>query len=158
MTKPRPLPVDPGPFTWWVSTDQERWTPGGDTREIAIDEAINQGDYIEIEPEAPGEPWRAGFFVGQYRKRVVDLSLFFDAKNWIERLYDEMDEELGYDEFGENHPLDQITDDENRALESSVRSAIWHWQTRRDLRLSPHWLEEAPGTKDEWVTVPLPED
>lgn len=156
--KRRPLPVKPEPFTWWISRDQERWEPTNcDIREAAINEATWQDFGQEIEPQEPGQPWHAGFYVGQYRKRVMDLSQYFDAEEWIEGLYDQMVGEDGSDADGDNHPLEELSASDIRALEACVHSAIWHFQNRRGLKLSPFWLEQAPGTRDEWVTVPLPE-
>jgi len=152
-------PVAPEPFSWWISRDGEAWEPTGcDTREAAIDEAMGRDFGIEIEPDKPGEPWRAGFYLGRYRKRVLDLSLYFDAEEWLSSLYDQMCDEDGPDEDGDHHPLDEITPDDQRGLEACVRSAIWHWQARRGLKLSPWWLEQEPGDRDEWVTVPLPDE
>lgn len=155
----KPLPVEPEPFSWWISRDAERWEPTGcDTREGAIDEAMGQDFGVEIEPEDPGQPWHAGFYIGQYRKRVLDLSVYFDAMDWLDRLYDQMCDEDGPDESGDHHPLDELSPADQRDLEACVRSAIWHFQNRRGLKLSPWFLEQAPGTRDEWVTVPLPDE
>jgi len=152
------IPVEPGPFTWWVSRDAERWEPATDTREGAIAEAVGQDLGVEIEPEKPGDPWRMGFYVGRYRKRVIDLSQYFDADDWITRLYDQMCDEDGSDEDGDHHPLDELSPQDRRDLEACVRSAIWHFQNRRGVKLSPWFLEQAPGNRDEWVTVPVDDE
>lgn len=151
----RPLPVDPEFWQWWISRHEEGpWEPAGKTREIAIDEALDQDVFMEIEPRQEGQPWRAGFYVCLCRRRTLDLSRWFDVHEWLDEMYEQIDEENGGDENGENHPLDELTPADKAALGESVRSAIWHWQNRRGLRLSPYWLDMYGAP--EWVTVPLP--
>ncbi|PNW65565.1 UNVERIFIED_CONTAM: hypothetical protein BEN50_22250 [Euhalothece sp. KZN 001] len=155
----KPLPVDPGPFSWWISTDGERWEPTWcDNLNDAIIKAIEREFGVDIEPKTPDGPWRRGFYMARYRKRVLDLSEYFDAHEWIERLYDQMCDEDGPDEDGDHHPLDELSQQDQRDIEACVRSAIWHFQNRRGLKLSPWHLEPAPGTREEWVIVPLPDD
>lgn len=156
----RPLPVEPEPWQWWVSRYEEGpWHPAGPTREIAIDEAIGQDECVEVEPDEddPTQTWKAGFYLCQCRRRVIDLSTYFDADEWLSGVAENMDaNEDGSDDNGDYHPLEDLTDDDMLALEECVRTAIWHWQNRRGLCLSPWWLDMKGNP--EWVTVPLPKE
>lgn len=153
----KPLPVEPEPFQWWYSRDEEGpWEPGGDTREIAISEALGTDTYVELPPgELDDQPeWMVGFYVCRMRRRVLDLSQYFDAADWLADIGDQMTDEDGPDEDGDHHPLEGLTRDQVASLDESVRLAIWHWQQRHGLKLSP-WYLESQG-QAEWVLLPHP--
>ena len=149
------LPVDPGPLTYWISFDGERFQPGGYTMDEAIEEALATECYQEIEPEKRGKPWRARFYVAKYRKRVIDLSLFFNVDDWFSLLEDAFEDELSGDEDGNHFPLEEISKSAKYDLEASIRSAIWHFQNRRQLKLSPFWLEGDDYHQE--ITIDLPD-
>jgi hypothetical protein len=133
--------------------------PAGETREIAIDEALDQHCYQEVDDADEDEPeqvWKAGFFICECRRRVIDLSRYFDAEEWLTMVEDQMCDEDGSDANGNNHPLEEIKPEDQRALEECVRTAIWHWQNRRGLPLRPWWLDMRGSP--EWILVPLPGD
>lgn len=166
--RPHPCPA-PKP-QWWASRDEEILTTGPlDTREDAINEALFQGDFNEIEPEgydfsmpldAPENKtrtdWKAEIWVGQYRRRHIDLSKWFDADAWVEDLTDRMDDENGADENGDHHPLEELTKADIAALEESVRLAIWHWQHRRQIKLCAYYMDLVSGGECE--VLPHPEN
>ena len=161
MTREHPCP--PAFYTWWVARAEEG--PWHDTRiladqeggrEAAIEEALATGHYEKLDPEDYGEPPRASMFIIPARRRHHDLSRWFCANEWLQRIADDMDDDgEGGDEDGENGPLDDLTSDDIRSLEASVRSAIWHWQHRRQLPLRAFFFDaDRPA---ELVETDLPE-
>ena len=164
--RPHPCPA-PAP-QWWASTNEEILTTGPlDTRECIIAEALDQGDFQEIEPDgydlkkphyAPENQaltgWKAGIWVGRYQRRHIDLSKWFDGEAWIEQLFERMDDEDGADESGDNHPLDELTSADIAALQESVRLAIWHWQHRRQIKLQAYYMNLVSGGEMEVVPHP----
>ena len=111
----KPLPVEPEPFQWWYSRDEEGpWQPGGETREIAISEALGSDTYEEISPgELDDQPdWLVGFHVCRMRRRVLDLSRYFNAADWLDDIGEQMTDEDGPDDLDG----DGLSNDEEEAL------------------------------------------
>ena len=164
---PHPCPAPEA--SWWAGNSDEGPMYAGPlpSRDCAIQEALDQGDFQEIEPEGydfskpcnhpdnQGD-WSAGVFVGKYRQRHANLAKWFDADRWVEDITDQMDDEWGADENGDNHPLDEISKDDIKALQESVRLAIWHWQNRRELKLKAYWMTLVEG--GDYETMPHPEN
>lgn len=151
MTTTHPCP--PPSLGWYAGRDEEIMNVGPfDTRQDAIEEALAEGYFQEVEPEGE-HGWRAQICVMQGSARHINLSNWFDAQDWLYVVQDRMDDQNGGDESGENHPLEELTDEDIQALEASVRSAIWHWQHRRQIKLKAWYLN---CKFDEFVSVPHP--
>lgn len=165
--KGKPHPCPPPPPGWYAGRDEETLSEGPfDTREDAIAEALAQESFAEVEPDGwdyllpfhhPHNQaltgWKAYIFAGQFGRRHLDLSDFFDAAVWLEDLQDRVLEDES-DENGERHPLDDLTVEDIRSLEESVRLAIWHWQHRRQIQLRCYWMHSFGPYES--VTVPHP--
>lgn len=153
MTRPHPCP--PPPAAWWASFDGgEAYRIGPfDTREDVIAEAVEDGDgWTGRDGENPP---RHVFTIARCQSLHVDLSKKFDAEDWLERLYDDMQDEEGSDECGDYHPLESITDEDRRDIQESVRLALWHWQERKQKKLRGYWFGLVT---DEEKVVVLAED
>lgn len=133
MNPNRTHPCPPPEPAWWAGRSEEPLEVGPcATREEAI---------LEIEPDDESPEWRAGIFVGLYRQRHINLAKYFDATRWIEWIADDFEDEDGPDENGDRHPLEEITLQDAQDLEACIRSAIWHWQNRRQKPLKTYWLD-----------------
>ncbi|WP_296763768.1 hypothetical protein [Sediminimonas sp.] len=155
MSGQHPCPA--GEYTWWAAAHEEG--PFSDTnctnKDEAIREAVHIGAVQELPPHKDGDPWEFGAYIGWARHNHVNLSGYFDAEDWIDRLGDHMEDEDGPDENGCNHPLEDVSGDDVRALGEAVRSAIWHWQNRRAIKCKSYWLDMPFGL--EWVRVEYPD-
>lgn len=144
----------PGEWKWWASFDGgECFTVGPDaTREEVIVQAIadGSGDYTEDNVK-----WRTTFIIAQCRYNNVDLATFFDVVPWLEWVGEAMDDNMcGSDAYGENHPLEELSDQDRRDLQACVRSAIRHWQERKGLKLRSYWF--AGMVDEEVIDLALP--
>ncbi len=148
------MAYDPHPFQpkwfWCAGEDDERHTVGPCTskKEViktAIDDQI--GAYTDDDVN-----WHCSFWVAELRDSQQDLAEWFNADMWLEDTRDYMDDnKCGGDEYGDNHPLDTITNRQIRELEASVRLAIRHWQRRNNLKLRSVY---SPGKRNaEWIDV-----
>lgn len=155
MIKQHPCPS--GDFTWWFGRCEEGPFTDAETidKETAIAEAIGQDCIQEIVPDGPGLPWRAGFYLAWARRRHVRLDRYFDAHEWIDRTAEQMEDEDGSDEDGNNHPIDDVGKEDIRALEACVQSAIWHWQNRRAIPCRACYLDMLHSGV-EWIVRDLP--
>lgn len=163
--KPRARPawsvrrIDPTPFPtplkWWICGPDEGGCQGPfDTREAA--HAAGEAERLGEDEHAPGE-WRLRFTAFQARATHVDLARYFDAERWVETAHDAIDEDdVGADEWGERHPLEELSSRDIADLEASVRSAIRHWQERKGLRLKSSWLSDCAAHEE--VTIRLDEE
>lgn len=150
---PCPPPTD---YEFWFSRDEEGpYYPGGPDRMFAVEEALAQGEFEEWGPDDDSPDWRAGVHVIIARPQHVDLSKFFDVDRWITDLREDRMEEGYSNEFSECHPLDEINREDEKALQASVRNAIWHWQNRRRLPLKVYFLDTI-GTSV-YVVCPHPD-
>lgn len=131
-------PIPPGPYTWWAGPFEEGpyYDTGASENEpinVAAGEAFFAG---QIEPEEGG-------WLCLARRGHADLSSYFDVGRWLEGVRDHMDESDvdGSDEGGDQSPLDEISEEDEKALEEAVRAAIRQWQIDRNLPLKRYWLD-----------------
>jgi hypothetical protein len=72
------------------------------------------------------------FFVVEALEWNIDLSLHFDAADWIEEQFEDTDEHCDIDG---RRPVDDITKEQTADLQAVVRAAIREWQVRHGLPL-----------------------
>lgn len=107
---------------WWVG-DGERY---------------HDGPYLTKE-DATAEA-EVGEIVAECLSNYIDLSQWFDAQDWLDRVLDSMEDENAPSESG-NHPLDELTLDQTADLEKRVRAAIAAWQVAHDLPLRTYYFK-----------------
>lgn len=110
-------------WEWWLSND------GG--------ECFHDGPFPDRETAAASAD--PGDLVAECLPNHINLAKFFDARDWLERTRDSMDDEDGPDENGD-HPLDRLTDEQIDSLQITVRAAIAEWQQRHALPLRTYWF------------------
>lgn len=150
MTTEHPCP---GEWNWWASYDGGEHMQIGpcDTRDQAIDELKQDGGGAWLDEDGA---WRVHGVVMECRENNVDLARFFDVGRWLEEAGEDMDDtECGSDEYGECHPLEEITKEQQADLEVSVRTAIRAWQKRHGLKLRSYWFVETRNREDIAIEV-----
>lgn len=135
----------PEKYAWYASANEEDYAIGPcETREEAIEEAISQclGEY-----EENGE-YHYSFHVAECQETNIDLANFFDVSDWLERAAEDMDEnECGSDMYGKNHPINTISDDQEKDLDACIKAAIREWQKRNNLPLRSYWFSHVRNSE-----------
>lgn len=110
---------------WYVGRDDEVYTSGPETYEDAV--RIAREEY-------------EGAHICEAYKAPVPLASMFDAYDWLERC-----EEQVWDEYvGENGDcLFDLTTEQIKSLQDTVRAAIEKWQTENGLTFMPFMFTEA---------------
>ena len=132
----------PDDWRWWASYD------GGE--HMAVGPAETRSELVAMlkvdrggEYQAEDGTWRIKAYIGEFRENHQDLAGWFEADRFIEDTADRMDEcDCGSDENGEQHPLGNISKEQEADLEASVRAAIREWQKRHMLKLRFYWFAE----------------
>lgn len=108
-------------WKWWVGSDEERFCEECDTREQAVDIALN--DYDD-----------GAWIIEAVKADNVQLSAYFDTDVFLENA-----EESAYD-LGDpegSTTLFEVTPDQGNDLEAMVRAAIDAWQAKHELIFVP---------------------
>jgi hypothetical protein len=139
-----PCPSTPA---WFASYNEENYQIGPcDTEDDARSEAQDAAD----DDDTP-------YAVALCTPNHIDLSKWFDADRWLNDLIDVMDDDNGANEDGDNHPLEEITAALTADLQASIRSAIWHWQNRKGLKLKAYWFKDCRTVGEPVMPTPQPE-
>lgn len=141
-----PLPEEPA--GWWAGRNEEILAVGPcDTKEQAIAEAIGSMAYRE------NDDGTNTIYVGMFVKQRINLAKYFDAESFLEKASEKMDEDGdGGDEYGDNNPCLEISEQATADLECVVREAIWKWQRDHGLHLRSWWMTSVK-VDPEFVTV-----
>lgn len=119
-------------WKWYWSHDGEDYIGGPfETRDDAIYDGKSYGD---------------PFFIIEAIKEDLDLSLEFDADEWLEDIDDQLyNDRRGGDPDGDGL-FAGITTDQVLFLEARVRQAIHNWQTDNDLKFDTwHFSDQRNG-------------
>ncbi len=138
---------------WWTGDNDERYSVGPyATRQEAIDEAIAQCVYQELDPEPPEHPnWRIAIYVCEADSPEL-LDMEVDADDVLERLE-------GHYEWGDpdgdpifTNVTRPMTDDLTRRLTEAFRA----WVTEHNLAL--HYSAFQATRHKECIELPYPKD
>ena len=130
----------PGKWYWWASFDGGETAVIGPcvTKEDAISDAFHDrlGEYQDDKGN-----WRNRFMVMECLDGNVDLSQFFEFSRWFESIAEEMDErDCGGNEYGEHHPLWELSDEVRAELGRDIKAALHEWQKRNKLPLRSYYF------------------
>ena len=110
---------------WYIGRDDEVYTSGPETYEDAV--RIAREEY-------------EGAHICEAYKTPVALASMFDVHDWLEQCEDQV-----WDEYvGENgDQLFDMTPDQKKSLQDTVRAAIGAWQTENKLTFMPFMFTES---------------
>jgi hypothetical protein len=119
---------------WYVGRDDEVYTSGPETYEDAV--RIAREEY-------------EGAHICEAYKAPVPLASMFDAHDWLEEC-----EERVWDEYvGQNGDcLFDLTPEQTKSLQNTVRAAIEKWQTENGLTFMPFMFTESRN--HEYISAP----
>lgn len=145
----------PGDWHWYASFDGgEHCTVGPCAdRDEAIALAIEDGSG---EYEKDGV-LRASFVIVRAKENNQDLARWFDLDRWLEDVAVVMDDNgCGADENGDQHPLDEITSDQQKDLDRRIQQTIRSWQKEHGLKLRSYWFLNTAHEED--IDIPIKEE
>lgn len=146
----------PGDWHWWASYD------GGET--LTVGPCDSRGELIELllddchdEWEDEDGNWWLLAQIGEYRENNQGLGRWFDIERVLDDIAERMDNDgHGGDEYGDHHPLEDLTPAQKQDLEERIRDTIQRWQRAHGLKLRSYWYHESRNIED--VKLPHPED
>jgi hypothetical protein len=143
----------PGTWQWWASYDGgENMTvgPAADREEIiqmVLDDGIG-------EHQREDGAWRIQAEISECLEGNVDLAEWFDVSRFLEDAAECMDDnDCGANEDGD-HPLDDVTPEQQADLQSCVEAVMRDWQKRHGLKLRSYYFAEV--RKTEKIDLPHP--
>lgn len=112
-------------WSWWVGYDEERYHTECATRDEAVRIASEE---------------QYGGYIVEARKPDLKISRFFDGESFAEDAEEEACEEHGDPETGD--PVFDLTPDQIKDLQATVRAAIDAWQEKHCLTFTGFMFSE----------------
>lgn len=143
----------PGPWMWWAGDNDERYSVGPcATRQDAIDEALGQGVYLEVEPDPPERPdWTIGVYVIEARSPTIE-DVEIDGDDVLEMLETRTYEDL-VDPEGDGNLL-AATDEQRRDLSRRLTRALHEWVVENGIGLAYASFRETRNRNEEYLPHP----
>lgn len=117
-------------YKWWAGRDEEHFSLGPfDTREQAIDEGRSEF----YDDEGPG------FHIIEAAKRLLDVSKFMSAAQFVENLLERVDEDI-IDEHGneDGDPMLDPTPEQEKDLAAMFKATFGAWQLKHKIVVEPY--------------------
>lgn len=141
------------PWEWWAGLDNERFQVGPcATRQEAVDRAIADEVFTEIEPDPEGghPDWRIRITVVEATKyEVTDVTL--DASRILEDLSDNQYEMM--DPEGDGNLFD-VTGEDVKDLDARLNAAFHEWA--KDKRMNNWAFRDTRNEEDVYLPHPSP--
>jgi hypothetical protein len=143
--------IDEKRWGWWSgTTDGVSFGPFA-TREEAIEEAMNAGAFVELEPEPPDYPdWRVSLYVVEGVQPTVDM-MQVEGDDVLENL-----ECCRYEDWVGEDGFFDVTDEQQKDLTDRLTRALHEWAAANGI--APRTWMFVDTRNDEMVILPHPQN